>query len=81
MKNIFLNKVIIIVSALFAIMLIQPVVAVKGQEAHREPATQQKFDNIDVWVKAFEDPERDKWQKPDEVVKRGAIPICGKVYL
>ncbi len=69
MKNIFLNKVIIIVSALFTIMLIHKVVAVKGQETHKAPATQQKFDNIDVWVKAFEDPERDKWQKPDEVVK------------
>ena len=69
MKNIFLNKVIIIVPALFAIMLIHTVVAGKGQETHKAPATQQKFDNIDVWVKAFEDPARDKWQKPDEVVK------------
>ena len=69
MKNILLNKVIIIVSALFAIMLIITVVAVKGQETHKAPAALQKFDNSDVWMKAFEDPERDKWQKPDEVVK------------
>lgn len=68
MKNIFLNR-IIIVYALFTIMLIHTGVTVKGQETHEAPVTQQKFDNIDVWVKTFEDPERDKWQKPDEVVK------------
>ena len=39
MKNIFLNKVIIIVPALFAIMLIHTVVAGKGQETHKAPAT------------------------------------------
>jgi ubiquinone/menaquinone biosynthesis C-methylase UbiE len=33
------------------------------------PATQERFTDIDVWVKRFEDPERDKWQKPAEVVK------------
>jgi len=33
------------------------------------PASQQRFNDIEVWVKRFEDPERDKWQKPAEVVK------------
>ncbi len=69
MKNIFLNKVIIIVSALFAIMLLYKVVAIRGQDTNRASASPQKIDNIDVWVQVFEDPERDKWQKPDEVVK------------
>jgi ubiquinone/menaquinone biosynthesis C-methylase UbiE len=32
-------------------------------------ATQQRFDDIELWIKRFEDPERDKWQKPAEVVK------------
>lgn len=27
------------------------------------------FRGIDRWVKAFEDPERDVWQKPEEVIK------------
>ncbi len=69
MKNIFLNKVIKIVPALLYIMLLHKVEAVNGQEAHKALATLQKFENIDEWVKAFEDPERDEWQKPDEVVK------------
>jgi ubiquinone/menaquinone biosynthesis C-methylase UbiE len=34
-----------------------------------EPASQQRFDNIEFWVKAFEDPSRDSWQKPAEVIK------------
>ena len=33
------------------------------------PATQQRFSDIEVWVKRFEDPERDKRQKPGLVVK------------
>lgn len=40
-----------------------------GHQKQAHPATQQKFDDIGFWVKAFENPERDKWQKPDEVVK------------
>lgn len=27
------------------------------------------FKNIDDWVKAFDDPSRDEWQKPDELIK------------
>lgn len=27
------------------------------------------FQGIDRWVKVFEDPERDAWQKPDEVIR------------
>jgi predicted methyltransferase len=42
---------------------------VKGQETPKAPATQQKFDNIDVWIEAFKEPRRDEWQKPEEVVK------------
>jgi len=38
-------------------------------EHKHEKATEQRFNDIDKWVKAFEDPERVKWQKPAEVVK------------
>lgn len=34
-----------------------------------ESATEQRFKDIDKWVRAFEDPERVKWQKPAEVIK------------
>jgi len=34
-----------------------------------KPASAQRFDNIEFWVKAFEDPARDEWQKPDEIIK------------
>lgn len=33
-----------------------------------EPATQQRFKDIEFWVKMFEDPARDEWQKPAEAV-------------
>jgi cyclopropane fatty-acyl-phospholipid synthase-like methyltransferase len=44
--------------------------------AHHAPAEQHghhggmphRFDNAEEWAKTFEDPERDAWQKPDDVV-------------
>lgn len=41
----------------------------KHIDEHQTSATQQRFEDIEVWVKRFEDPERDNWQKPAEVVK------------
>jgi arsenite methyltransferase len=38
-----------------------------GQQTHKGPS--HRFDDIAVWVKVFEDPERDAWQKPDEVIR------------
>lgn len=42
-----------------------------GQQTKQknEPATEQRFSEIDKWVRIFEDPERVKWQKPAEVVR------------
>lgn len=41
-----------------------------GQTALEEQTpSSQRFNDIEFWVKMFEDPERDKWQKPAEVVK------------
>ncbi len=68
MKNIFSKKVIIIVSVLFNITLLNNGLAIEGQETHLKLATAQNLDNADVWVKAIEFPDRDEWQKPDEVV-------------
>jgi predicted methyltransferase len=41
-------------------------VAAPGGHAHR-------FDDPQRWAKTFDDPARDKWQKPDEVIKALAL--------
>lgn len=53
----------------FLILLSYPLTGIAEQHNQQTPASQQRFDDINYWVKAFENPERDKWQKPDEVVK------------
>ena len=69
MKNIFSKKVIIIVSALFNITLLNNGLAIEGQVTHLKIVTAKNLDNIDAWVKAIEFPDRDEWQKPDEIVQ------------
>ncbi|MEW6599671.1 MAG: methyltransferase domain-containing protein [Nitrospirota bacterium] len=59
---------------LIVALLIGPLFSCTNHQAHQvsaghEPATQQRFNDVEAWVKRFEDPERDKWQKPAEVVK------------
>jgi arsenite methyltransferase len=49
------------------ILAISPMTVLAGQQ--HTLASAQRFDNIEFWVKAFEDPARDAWQKPDEVIK------------
>jgi SAM-dependent methyltransferase len=34
----------------------------------------QRFDNAEEWARVFDDPERDAWQKPDEVLRALALP-------
>lgn len=36
---------------------------------HEQPAMDHRFDDIDHWIRMFEDPARDAWQKPAEVIK------------
>ncbi|AKJ08207.1 Methyltransferase type 11 [Archangium gephyra] len=38
-----------------------------------------RFENAEEWAKRFEEPERDAWQKPDEVVKALSLPADAKV--
>jgi SAM-dependent methyltransferase len=38
-----------------------------------------RFEDADAWVKRFEDPSREAWQKPDEVVAALALPPDAKV--
>ncbi len=54
---------------LFASLLTNSVYCQEHNKEQGTPATQQRFDDIELWIKRFEDPERDKWQKPAEVVK------------
>ncbi len=34
------------------------------------PAPQVRFDDIQMWINAFEDPDRHVWQKPEEVIRK-----------
>jgi len=40
-----------------------------GGFQHHGESPHHKFEDVDKWAEAFEDPERDAWQKPDEVIK------------
>lgn len=42
-----------------------------GQHAggdHQHATSQHRFEDAEKWAEVFDDPERDAWQKPDEVV-------------
>lgn len=36
--------------------------------AHHQHTAHHRFDDADAWARHFESPERDAWQKPDEVI-------------
>jgi len=38
-----------------------------------------RFENADAWAKKFEDPARDAWQKPEDVIAALALPQEAKV--
>lgn len=38
-----------------------------------------RFDDADAWAAQFEDPKRDDWQKPDEVIAALALPPTAKL--
>jgi len=69
MKNIFSKRVFIIVTALFNITLLNNGLVIEGQVTHLKLVTAQNLNNIDEWVKVIEFPDRDEWQKPDEIVQ------------
>ena len=39
-----------------------------GEEGH-DATVHHGFDDVTKWVAVFDDPERDAWQKPDEVLR------------
>ncbi len=71
-QKVLLNKAAVLVSFIIVLALSFPS-CTNNQKQHSEEkhskATEQRFNDIDFWVKMFEDPERDKWQKPAEVVQ------------
>jgi ubiquinone/menaquinone biosynthesis C-methylase UbiE len=52
---------------------------VHDHAAHRSSEMPHRFENAEEWAKRFEEPGREKWQKPDEVVKVLALPEDAKV--
>ncbi|MDP1922521.1 MAG: class I SAM-dependent methyltransferase [Myxococcales bacterium] len=45
------------------------------QEAHMP----HRFENAEDWAKRFEDPARDEWQQPDEVIKALGLPATASL--
>jgi len=65
-----LKRTTICVAILLSLTLSFALTGCNGQTANKhEPATEQRFSDIDKWVRMFENPERVKWSKPAEVVR------------
>lgn len=41
----------------------------KNELSHSHEGEHHRFNDVSEWVKRFEDPERDEWQKPDVVIQ------------
>lgn len=51
-----------------------------GTSTHScKPAFHRSFENAEAWAKKFDDPARDKWQKPDEVIQALKIAPADKI--
>jgi cyclopropane fatty-acyl-phospholipid synthase-like methyltransferase len=55
---------------LFAFLLLAP--AAQAQHGHQP--MHQRFDDAERWSRVFDDPARDAWQKPDEVIRALRLP-------
>jgi ubiquinone/menaquinone biosynthesis C-methylase UbiE len=49
-----------------------------GGHAH-DATIRHRFDDVEHWVKVFDDPARDEWQKPLDVIKFLRVPPGGRV--
>jgi ubiquinone/menaquinone biosynthesis C-methylase UbiE len=68
MREKVIRKTAVALTLIF-ILFVYPLTGCANPQVQHAPATQQRFGDIEKWVKIFEDPERDAWQKPGEVVK------------
>lgn len=57
-----------VLCALILIAVLSSSVSCNGQQTQAVPT--HRFNDIAIWVKVFEDPARDKWQQPEEVVRK-----------
>ena len=57
---------------LCALVLVFPAPGVLAQ--HGSQPMHQRFDDAERWAKVFDDPARDAWQKPDEVIRALRLP-------
>jgi cyclopropane fatty-acyl-phospholipid synthase-like methyltransferase len=49
-------------------------VALPALAQQRHQPMHQRFDDAERWSKPFDDPERDAWQKPEEVIRALKLP-------
>lgn len=70
MRNKFIKNKAVCAVLLFLFMFIAPFSLCRAQEGHHRPSAHHTFEDIEKWIKLFEDPKRKEWQKPDEVVKQ-----------
>lgn len=66
MKKDVIKKAVLI--SVFILIMCPLIGCITQNKNHAKPSEQQ-FNDINMWVEVFEDPKRDEWQKPDEVVK------------
>lgn len=61
---------------LFAVASLALLGACQGHQAHQLTSEHghHRFENAADWARRFEDPARDAWQRPDEVLKALALP-------
>lgn len=62
-----------------ALLTLGPAWAGEHQHASDDAAVQHRFDDVDRWVKAFDDPARDAWQQPAALVAALQIPAGATV--
>ena len=53
----------------FAGLLLALLVALPAPAQQGSQPMHQRFDDAERWAKVFDDPARDAWQKPDEVIR------------
>jgi cyclopropane fatty-acyl-phospholipid synthase-like methyltransferase len=56
----------------WTLLLFALVLAFTGHAQHGR--LHQRFEDPEQWAKVFDDPERDSWQKPDEVIRALRLP-------
>jgi predicted methyltransferase len=69
MQKKFINFCVLICAALIVGVAVRPMTAGAAQPAHQVDNAQHGFSDVGRWGQILEGPERDKWQKPDEVLK------------